>query len=331
MKEITHKVIMFWKMADEQERLEEAEHHYKDVVGRLPRILNSDTVIKFIRHNQDEPFFKIDDFTAPLPWLTNSGGPRILMRYLLQQGIHKDLIKQILTSYIKSYHLQKIDIGVSEYLDIEEAREYLPQEVLEKAQRKVILHLMKNVRWLEKIKLMPEETEKEKQDKEKKYSMEMGTLRAELDHLMSSSKRFPKEFIDELGKRFGLDFYLNWRMTKSQKDNTKKQLDTHDVALIIQQQMLTNTKLGDLMMKATEDAKSYMRGLLWTGPDINFILDSEDLPINSDMKKIEWPEYFWGRRISKEIAKARSNKETNYENNLQKWWQLIVDFGGIPQ
>lgn len=145
-------------------------------------------------------------------------------------------------------------VSVDEYLKIEGARAVLPEDILQKSQQRVILFL---------IKL---------------YRSDLPTAQGELvkswRELWKESTRFSYTFLEELAKKFGVDFHTKSLMGMEYSAHLderlqnilhiKEGLTAYDIGMIFWNwDHLTGEKLLDIINRSTPEAKEYMKGFLY--------------------------------------------------------------------
>jgi hypothetical protein len=330
---------------------------YKYMIGLLPHHFTEDSVVLLIKEFQDEPYFNIEDFIDPsYKWMRYWGRqPPSTLEYKeriwVSNGIHHDII-----AYLINYGIALILLlhgrvfTIEDYLAIEQLKNYLTEELMTKAKRKMIFQILEQFKVLEKADRMPEETEQEKDLKSKEKHRARGQVMGTLNMLGERSSEFPRAFIDGLAKKFGLDFYLDWSEQKRFGLVPKKdgKLDVHDVAKQVNTVMLNKELLLTLFNKGDEQAKEYLRGLVYVSQEAayettksGFILDNANEPMDINMKEIEWPLSFRSFRplvqvkVYTQHIKNFPSYSPEYNEKMKdywtKWVQIISEFGNIPQ
>lgn len=294
-------------------------------------------IASMIGRNQDAPYFKLQDFLSPLLKRLGPLTTKVLVKDMVAAGVYSSIIKTIATTALENW-LGLKEIGTSDYFDIEGVSDYLSPEVLRKAQRKIVLFLIRKSRQIEELqRTLPENNNQERGEKEQAIKLDTNALVAELNRLQKESHLFPATFIDELVKRLGLDYYLRYKQGKPPSGSPTSR-DLWDTAAQVEGKALNRGQLMHLIWSGQEDAKNYLKGLLYSSEgggliyssgSGDFILDSENQPMNLEMQRVGWPEWFRGYRLSKE--RAKHSQDQDFQDRMSRWQQLIIDFGGVPQ
>ena len=319
------KAWLFYKLAEENED-KAIKKQYDDFIAGLSSshatIPTLTQIIRFINNFHDLPYFKIEALEEAIYniHLTFTVGDNkyatlyMMNKTLLSEGMPKSIASQIM-SYVVRRLLNEYKMREAEdYIELERIRGDVAADVMEEAQRKIVLHL---------IHLYRNGDDKAQQQ-----------LQDDWLELRRKSVRFPGQWLEELAKKFGPDFYAtvmgfqdaliaNKDRINALRDK-KEVLDINDIALLFGKwREFTNEQFQSIMKRATDEAKEYMRRFLWSEnsyEDHYFILDAEMMPIDINYKNISWPDYIRAYKLSQE--KPGPEKEA--------WQNLFNEFQVIP-
>jgi hypothetical protein len=165
-----------------------------------------------------------------------------------------------------------------------------------------------------------------------------------IDRLIYKSQKFSQKFLVDLTKHYGVNAYLDTMDQAMRGPNKlkpehffwgtileKPKLDIFDVAQIFNHigYDVSNEQMQQILEKATDRAKEYMRGLLYGDNNYSskddtgefFILDAEMQPINKNYKQRPWPQQIGVFKPSKILQRP----------DLQEWRQIFQDFEIVTQ
>ena len=307
------KTILFRKLANE----ELTEDDYKKNIAALPSYSLDDIYAIFVNFG-DKAYFKLDDFLPRIYELCRDS------LYLKDDiwWIKKYMgTKRIDSSKIVDYVLRRfvddpsVDMQVADY-EIYEEHE-VPSDLLRKAQNKIIKTIIAR-------------------SKDDSRIAENEMVNA-ITYLLKASKHFSKNFLLNLAKHLGIDIYKRVReetreLGEVETLKKKEKLNVFEVAEILTYNAMTSKEMIDLIRKADDKAKEYMRRFLYKPTDgsifisdnINslFILDDELKPMDINYNNINWPNNI--------IAEQPSIYLSSEPELLAKWRKIFEEFKVIP-
>ena len=312
---IIDKVLLFRKLAEEKNDIWTKED-YDTFVSEIDNHYQSQ-IITIISEYQNKPYFKLEDFLNAL----NTENVSMLL-YNLKNNypkIKEEIIKKIMTYCAE--HMVKGGMSAAVYIHLEDIKDYIPQDILIKAQRKVIFNLMFAIN---RARLW------DRRGDYMRVSGAMDAARKGWQILYNQSKTFPKAWLEELAKVFGVDFYVDafgdsFNKPENQINKIKNQdkLTIHDIALLYKYEgSFRRQEFIDMIDKSDDEAKQYMRSWLYTdyGGKRRFMLDDEMKPMNDMYKTVEW-----GGLI------VPIHLYSLYSEDQKKWHDIFDAYKLVPQ
>lgn len=325
---------LFHRMAVEEE-INMDKLAYDQLIRYVIPFSTRKEVIVIIISWQDKPFFKIEDFLAPnYTWAF--GGLYDLWISLkdaktpLGQGVKPELISKII-NWKTELFLADPELYAKHYLDIEHVKDVINPALMEKAKRKMIMRL---VRFFTDAQKMNEK-------------VVMKGLLEEWKALYDSSTEISQDFLVELAKRFGVDFYVDaaksriapnqdrFRLISNFLQKDKNKITVYDLALVINQKNDDWWSGGwskqDFIfllnkIKHNPELRTYLQGYVYgtlmgqSGENRLFMLDTNLTPMNIQYQAIKFPEHIFPTHLRDIEPEAR-----------EKWQQVFNEFGIIPQ
>ena len=304
----------FYKLAQIEEEISQANYQKFiraiGAVGSAPvgKILD---VFNFINKYNDQPYFKLEDLLPELSKLTKDWGYESTINIANKKNISSTLISQIITYSIEQHLKQLSHLNVTEYLDIEKIQELIPNDLLVRAQKRVILGLLRSAR--------DDRTNVEE-------------LIQEFARLRKKSRVFPAPFLMELSKKIGLDFHVeimhrdgqDWIYLNNIINQPKHQWSVYDVAILFNNWSHHKIKDSSLLKRIIQhsdiEVKAYMRGWIYFSENglESFMLDEDMRPMNILYRSIEWPE---------RVKIWKASEWFKYES---EWQKIFEEFHVIP-
>lgn len=316
-----------WEFYKSARTDEEAAAEYKEFIAHHLLSASNDIVYFHIALDQNRPYFNIKDFLQPnaywLLWSLNALAIQLGEQHI-PRAIRPELIKEII-NYKASLMLSK-ELRTGNYLDIEQTKNLVAPELMERAKRKIIMRL---------IGLFTR-AQKSGMDTHGGLGKE---LIIEWRELYQNSKEISHEFLEELIKRFGMDFYVDAieqshsnKMTL-QKFLTKNKDDItiYDIALLFNYVWLTAKDFKYVLNKIqhNHELRNFVRGYVYSGNSYGyssergdtpyFMLDESLKPMNDLYKTIAFPD---------QISPIHLHNVS--EKYYDRWQQLFDEFHLIP-
>lgn len=291
-----------WTKEDYDEFVHELPHHTLsqiiDVIG--------------VYHNKE--YFKLSTFLLQIALSRIGYGILETVKELQKHNIPEPIIREIAT-YIADKILESDSFDKNDYFFIEKVANWIPRETLAKAQKKIIMKLISafqnDMKRLEQGPVFYN------------YRSAEGLW----FDLYSMSTTLPKEWLVELAKRFGVDFYsyTNAHIVEEQKKyylNEKEKLNIYDVASLLYRS-LTSDEMKEIINKADKEAFEYMRRFLYSDFDFvknDYMLDENGKLMDDNYKTVDWPP----------LVKAETVKSITNQDIKDKWMKIFEEFNVIP-
>lgn len=327
------KAWLFYKLAEDDEA-QAIKKQYDDFIASLSTssatIPTLTQIMRFINNFHDLPYFKVEDLEEAVYNLyiqfTSGNDNKYATLYTMNRTLRSEGSPKAITSHLMSYIVRRLLNEyklkeAKEYIDLERVRGEISVDVMEEAQRRIILHLLRLSR--------SDDADAQQQ------------LHDDWLELRRNSAKFPSQWLDELSKKFGPDFYATVmsfqdalianRDRISNLRDKKEVLDIYDVAYLLgKHREFTGEQMQSIIQRATDEAKKYMRRFLWSDRYIDnvnefwkaphFMLDEEMMPMDLNYKNINWPEHIRAYRLSQEITGPEK----------EAWSKLFNEFQVIP-
>lgn len=314
----------FYRQASEEAEKKE----YDEELGLLKAagMMNREDVIPFILKYQDKPYFNIDNLLGPtFPWLfggiydTYISLHDAYARELQGKEMKRDLIKKII-NYKAEHHYLAPDAEMlcGDYLDLEKVQAMVGPEVIKRAQKKMIL------RW---IRLSRSDQPHDMDDLKEGWKL-----------VYDNSQLISQQFLQELAKKFGMEFYLNVMggvdipLEHLPEDLlNKNDITAYDVALFFNRVATFSGKFFKKLLekiKSNLELQNFVRGYIYAdkyfsskGQNIKFFILDEDLnPMDQNYNNIPF---------SSNITALRLRNMP--EEDAEVWRKIFDEFGVIPQ
>lgn len=235
---------------------------------------------------------------------------------LLDEGLNKypELVNmggRLILEMVKSNPWDFVN-NVDRYLALEKAKALDPH-ILQDYQRLLVQYIMAGLkRW------------RESSDDASWFYLFRDAIRT----LYLSSTKFPRNLLDGLIKRFGVDEYHKFVASEKSGQNwmeliKQPVLSQWDVSIILDLGTLTKDVMEQVTQKADAKAREYLRSFVyWAGgrdhnaPNTYFILDEELHPMNMFMEKREWPATTYPMHF-----------DWLSDEMKQVWGPIVADFG----
>ncbi len=323
MLEVLKKSMLFYKLATNLDDPEERKKTYDRDLASLPTASHTNYICEFIGWFYDDSFFEFDkvaDILYNRVASTMVGIDNILdyLRRALGDALGNDSVAMTgFMSYAADKYLDLIkgNWGIDTYLGaIESNSDLLSEEVIRKYKSGIIKKVIDFANSTEDLGM--------------RYSKQI------LSELLLRSQLFDKNFLEKLAKRLGPDYYANVMAKASGTSidseimalRNKDSLNIFDMARIIKNywnDFITKDVLEDLIHKADDKSKEYLRSLLYIpvdGPKAFFMLDEDMQPITEDYKNIPFPDTIF---IAKWSAMSQQERD--------KWLKIFEAFKVVPR
>lgn len=266
-------------------------------------------IIDFLHRWKTKPFFKIQDVVPLVEQLPQDAiGLDALSKFAKYPELIDIAAKHILQSDRLEY--MRIEPKIDTYLYLETVP--VSDHILKEYQRLILKNIM------ELLNRMKEEGKSW-------WFREM--LRA-LAQLFQKSTKFPKNLLEGLFKRFGLENYIGLISTPEHYQTALNRdiITKWDAAIIIRnsdQYFIKDTFL-DILNKCDGEAKEYFRGFIYAdsnfrdfvNTDEYFMLSEDMTPMDRNLKQKAWPGGFFIHKLS------------HTPDKIQKMWgPIFADFG----
>lgn len=293
---------------------ETAKEEYQTFIKHFVVSASLNEVLDWIDAYQDKPYFKIQDFLDPTAqWLLRHyihGLQQAFLKYHIKPELIKQIINYRAELFLLEWKNSRFIESINIYRAIENVKNLIDPALMEKAKRQMILRLIKQF-------VKAQQTGK------------METLMDGWQALYASSTELPHEFLEELAKKFGIDFYVDAvEQSRSNKmtlqkflNKNKDDITIYDIALLFNYVWLSDKDFKFVLNKIQHnpELRTFVRGYVYSSSSGYFMLDESLKPMNADYQTISLPF---------QISPIHLRNVT--KNYYDKWQQLFDEFHLIP-
>lgn len=310
----------FYRQASEEAEKKEYQDDLNSTISYWMNDRNH--VLHFILKYQDKPYFNIDSLLRPnFAWLFGGLYDLYISLHdfqapdLQDKEIKRAIVKKIINYKVETQFLAPgEDMYCGDYLDLEKVHAMVSDDVIKRAQQRMIL------RW---IRLSRSDRSYDKSDLKEGWEL-----------IYAHSQLIPQQFLEELAKRFGMEFYLSvMKPIKTQGfagrdlvENllNQNEINEYDLAVLFESDIWFSGKhFQQLLDKVAphSNLREFVRGYLYVHTDY-YMLDEDLKLIDKNYQLVSMPLL---------IKPVHLNGPLVHKSEQKIWQKIFDDFKVVPQ